>query len=149
MFIFWIVLIIAFMVIEIITVGLTTIWFAGGSFVALIAYGLGLNTFWQVVLFLVVSLLLLYFTRPWAIKYLTPHNIKTNYEEAAGQIARVTETIDNRAGTGTAVLKGQEWTARSTEDTVVIPADTNVKVVEVSGVKLMVETLEAEEEKEI
>ncbi len=142
MFIFWIGLIIAFLIIEIITVGLTTIWFAGGGLAALIVYGLGLNTFWQVIVFFAVSFLLLYFTRPWAIKFINPHRIKTNYEEAAGQTVKVTETVDNRAGTGTAVLNGQEWTARSADDAVCFPADTIARVVEVTGVKLILEKIE-------
>lgn len=146
MYIFWIGLIVAFLVIEIITVGLTTIWFAGGSLAALIAYGLGLNTFWQVVIFLVVSLLLLYFTRPWAIKYINPHHIKTNYEEAAGQTVKITEKVDNQAGTGTALLNGLEWTARSADDAIVFPVDSMAKVVEISGVKLIVEEIEEIEE---
>lgn len=142
MFIFWIGLIIAFLIIEIITVGLTTIWFAGGGLAALIVYGLGLNTFWQVIVFFAVSFLLLYFTRPWAIKFINPHRIKTNYEEAAGQTVKVTEIVDNRAGTGTAVLNGQEWTARSADDAVCFPADTIARVVEVTGVKLILEKIE-------
>ena len=142
MFIFWIGLIIAFLIIEIITVGLTTIWFAGGGLAALIVYGLGLNTFWQVIVFFAVSFLLLYFTRPWAIKFINPHRIKTNYEEAAGQTVKVTETVDNLAGTGTAVLNVQEWTARSADDAVCFPADTIARVVEVTGVKLILEKIE-------
>jgi membrane protein implicated in regulation of membrane protease activity len=143
MFIFWIGLMIAFLVIELITVGLTTIWFAGGSLAALIAYGAGLNTVWQVVIFLVVSLLLLYFTRPWAIKYINPHHVKTNYEDAVGQIVKITEKVDNQAGTGTAILNGLEWTARSADDSITFSVDSMAKVVEVSGVKLIVEELKA------
>ncbi|MCI5494636.1 MAG: NfeD family protein [Lachnospiraceae bacterium] len=135
--IIWIGLIVVFLIIEIITVGLTTIWFAGGALAALIACGLGLNTVGQSVIFLVVSLLLLFFTRPWALKYVTPHRTRTNYEEAVGQTVRVTETVDNRASTGTAVLNGQEWTARSEADDVVIPKDAMATVVAVSGVKLI------------
>ena len=135
---FWIGLIILFLIIEIITVGLTTIWFAGGALVALISYGLGLGTIGQVVLFLAVSFVLLLFTRPVAIKYINPRRTRTNYEEAIGQKIRVVEAIDNRMGTGKALLNGIEWTARSEQDEITIPANTMVEVVAVSGVKLIV-----------
>ncbi len=138
MVIFWIGLIIAFLIIEIITVGLTTIWFAGGAFAALIACGLGLNEFWQIALFFVISVVLLVFTRPWAVKYINPRRVKTNYEEAIGKRVRITETVDNQAERGTAVLNGLEWTARSEKEGVVIPADSMAEVVAVSGVKLIV-----------
>ena len=134
----WIILIILFAVVEIATVGLTSIWFAGGALVALLASLIGLNLGWQIAIFVVVSVLLLAFTRPWALKYLKPHLVRTNYEEAIGENACITDTVDNRKGTGTAVLKGQEWTARSNDDAVTIEADTTAEVVAVSGVKLIV-----------
>ena len=85
-----------------------------------------------------MSLVLLIFTRPWAVKYINPGRVKTNYEEAIGKTVRVTETIDNRAECGTAVLNGLEWTARSEKEGVIIPADSMAEVVAVSGVKLIV-----------
>lgn len=138
----WLGLIILFLIIEIITVGLTTIWFAGGALVALLAGCLGLGIVGQVILFLVVSFVLLLFTRPVAVKYINPRRTRTNYEEAIGQEIRVIETIDNRMGTGKALLNGIEWTARSEKEDTVIPADTIVTVVAVSGVKLIVRTTE-------
>lgn len=135
---FWIGLLVAFILIEIITVGLTTIWFAGGALVALIACLLNCPMPVQIILFFVVSIVLLIFTRPWAIKYLTPHHTKTNYEEVIGQKVRVVEMIDNRKDRGKAVLNGMEWTARSFQDDITIPVDTMVEVVEITGVKLIV-----------
>lgn len=136
----WLGLIILFLIIEIITVGLTTIWFAGGALVALIASWLGLGTTGQVILFLAVSFVLLLFTRPVAVKYINPRRTRTNYEEAIGQEIRVVEAIDNRMGTGKALLNGIEWTARSEQENITIPVDTMVEVVAVSGVKLIVKT---------
>lgn len=138
MIIIWIALIVVFLVIEIATVGLTTIWFAGGSLVALIAAAFGAPYWLQVVMFIAVSLVLLLFTRPWAMKYLNPHKVKTNYEDAIGKTVRITERIDNIAETGTAVLNGQEWTARSEKDEVTFEIGLTVEVVAVEGVKLIV-----------
>lgn len=138
MIIFWISLIVICLIVEIISVGLTSIWFAGGGLLALIACALGAPIWLQVVLFLVLSLVLLFFTRPWALKYFNPHRVKTNYEEAVGKTVRITERVDNLAGTGTAILNGQEWTARTERDDTTIEADTIAEVVEVRGVKLIV-----------
>ena len=136
--IFWLILLIVAIVTEVITLGLTTIWFAGGSMAALIVAAVGGPVWLQVILFLVVSFVLLFFTRPWAVKYLNPHKTRTNYEDAIGKTVRVTMKIDNIEETGTAVLNGQEWTARSNDDAVTIEADTTAEVVAISGVKLIV-----------
>lgn len=144
--IIWIVLIIVFAVGEILTVGLTSIWFAGGALAALIVSALGANEVVQVIVFVAVSLILLFFTRPWALKYLKPHLTRTNYEEALEQKVNVTETIDNTKGTGTAVLKGQEWTARAYEDGKVLEAGTLAQVKEIRGVTLYVVPMKEETE---
>lgn len=136
--IIWIILTIIFAAVEIATVGLTSIWFAGGSLAALLCYALGLSEVWQILVFLAVSLVLLFFTRPWALKYLKPHLIKTNYEEALEKNVCLTETVDNRRATGTAVLNGQEWTARAYDDGKVFEAGAIVKVKEIRGVTMYV-----------
>ena len=64
----WIILIILFAVVEIATVGLTSIWFAGGAFVAALAGLAGVSLTIQVALFLIVSIILLVLTRPVAVK---------------------------------------------------------------------------------
>ena len=60
----WLVALIVFIIIEFVTMGLTTIWFAGGALVASVAAAFQAPIWLQVTLFLVVSLLLLFFTRP-------------------------------------------------------------------------------------
>lgn len=134
----WIALIIICLIVEIATVGLTTIWFAGGALVAILAGIIGAPIWLQILLFFGVSVLLLIFTRPWALKYITPHKVKTNYEDAIGKKVKVTARIDNAAGTGTVILNGQEWTARSEQDDVTFEVDSMPEVVKVSGVKLIV-----------
>lgn len=134
--IIWIVLTIIFAALEIATVGLTSIWFAGGALAALLCYALGLDIVWQVIIFIAVSLVLLVFTRPWALKYFKPHLVRTNYEEALEKTVCITETVDNRKSTGTAVFNGQEWTARSYVDGKVLEAGTIAKVKEIRGVTM-------------
>lgn len=139
----WIILIVVFAIIEMATVSLASIWFAGGALAALLASALGLGGFAQFIVFVVVSLVLLFFTRPWALKYLKPRLVKTNYEEAVGQNVCLTETVDNIKGTGVAVYKGQEWTARAFESGKVFEAGMIVQVKEIRGVTMYVVESEA------
>lgn len=137
----WLLFAAIFIVMEIISLGLTTIWFAGGSFVAAIAAACGANLAIQIVLFLVVSLVLLFVTRPIAAAHLNANTEKTNSEALIGQKAVVLDEINNLKETGKAKINGMEWTARSLTDTEVIPAESVVTVVDIQGVKLIVETI--------
>ena len=136
--IFWIVLIVVLLGVEIGTVGLTAIWFAGGALAGMIAQLIGWNIYVQIILFIIVSAVLLCFTRPWALKYMKPRLVKTNYETVVGEKVCLIEAVNNRAGTGTAVYKGQEWTARAYEDEKVYEAGMIVQVKEIRGVTLYV-----------
>ena len=138
----WLGLIIIFLIIEIITVGLTSIWLAGGALVALILNCFGVNLVWQIVAFFVVSVILMVFTRPFAKKYINSGRTKTNYESNIGKMAKVTERIDNLNETGTALVDGQEWTARAKNPVEFIEKDEIVRVTDIIGVKLIVEKLE-------
>ena len=135
----WLAVFVLLIVIELATMGLTTIWFAGGAVAGFIASMLGANVVIQAVVFFVVSIVLLIFTRPFAVRYINSNKTKTNIDGLIGQEALVLEEINNIRETGCARLEGKEWTARSVDDTV-IPADTVVFVVRIEGVKLIVKT---------
>ena len=136
--IFWLVLLILCIAVEALTMGLTTIWFAGGALVAILASLLQLPVFMQGILFFIVSLLLLFFTRPLAVKYFNKDRVKTNVESMVGRQAIVTGDIDNVQSSGQVTVGGQEWSARSCDDNVRILEGTVVTVTAVSGVKLIV-----------
>ena len=142
--IIWLVLLVALVVIEAATMGLTTIWFAGGSLAAMLAAVLGAGAPMQIVLFLAVSCVLLIFTRPWAVKHLNRKRVKTNYESEIGKIIKLTETVNNLDQTGKSTVNGQEWTVRSKDDKEILKAGTLAKVIAVSGVKLIVEKYKEE-----
>ena len=135
----WLIVFVACVVIEIITMGLTTIWFAGGALFSAIGAALGAPLFIQVIIFVAVSLVLLYFTRPIAVKYFNKDRVKTNVESLIGRQAVVISEIDNLHGIGQVTVGGQEWTARTTTEGVKIPVGSVVTICAVSGVKLMVE----------
>lgn len=143
--ILWLVALVVLIVVEIVSMGLTTIWFAGGALVAVIAAGCGAPFTVQIVLFLAVSLVLLYFTRPVAVKYFNKDRIRTNAESLVGRQAIVIGEIDNLQGIGQVTVSGMEWTARTAGDGVRIPVGSVVDIVAINGVKLIVE--ERKEEK--
>ena len=78
--IIWIVAIVAMLIVEALTLGLTTIWFAGGAVVAAILSAVGAPVPVQIIAFLVISLALLYFTRPIVQKYFNKTRTMTNAE---------------------------------------------------------------------
>ena len=136
--IFWLVLFVVLLVIEIATMGLTTIWFAGGALIASIAAMLGAPLPVQIVLFILVSVVLLIFTRPIATKYFNKGRTRTNAEGLIGQEAVVITEIDNLNGKGRVSVRGQEWTARTEDDSEVIATGEMVTIKAISGVKLIV-----------
>ena len=142
----WMALVIIFLVVELVTVGLTTIWLAGGALVAFILAAVGADFWIQLVAFFVVSFVLIFFTRPIAVKYFNPRRTRTNSEELIGEIIKVTRRIDNRSAEGTALAKGLEWSARAVSDDMIIEKDTLVKVIRIEGVKLIVEPVAGDQE---
>jgi membrane protein implicated in regulation of membrane protease activity len=140
MIFFWLVLFVLLVLVEAVTLGLHTIWFAGGALVAtLVAVVLPGMVWLQVLLFLVVSVLLLYFTRPIAVKYFNKDRVKTNIESYIGREVIVVSEIDNLQGIGQVTLGGQEWTARTTSDDDTMEVGSVGIVKAVDGVKLIIE----------
>ena len=138
--IYWLILFIVLLVIEIITLGLTTIWFAGGALTAFVLSMLEVSPTVQWAVFCAVSLILLFATRPWAVRYFNSQKKeKTNVDSLIGRTAVVTSEIRNLEGQGEVFVNGLTWTARAGEDSLVIKEDTHVTITAVQGVKLIVE----------
>lgn len=140
----WLVAFVVFVGIEIGTMALTTIWFAGGAMAAFFAALAGVSVKAQLIIFLIVSFVLLVFTRPFASKFINRGTVKTNAEGLVGKKARVTAEINNTLSTGAAIINGQEWTARAADDETVIAAGESVIVKEIRGVKLIVDRIKEE-----
>ncbi|MCI8521931.1 MAG: NfeD family protein [Lachnospiraceae bacterium] len=139
MTVIWLVILVALVVIELLTMGLTTIWFAGGALVATVASLFGAPLAVQVILFLAASGLLLYFTRPLAVKYFNKDRVRTNAESLVGRQAIVISEIDNLQGIGQVNVGGMEWSARTRVDGVKLPVGTVTTILAINGVKLIVE----------
>ncbi len=142
--VFWLILLIVAIVTEVITLGLTSIWFAGGALAAIIVAVLHGPLWLQIVLFFLVSLLLLFFTRPIAVKYFNKDRVRTNVESMIGKQAIVISEIDNLQGIGQVTVGGMEWSARGEEKGENKPISTGsvVEVVAISGVKLIVKPIQ-------
>ena len=138
----WLLLLVVLVVAELISLGLTTIWFAGGALIAAIAAMLGVPVSVQVAVFLVVSLGLLFSTRPIAVKYFNKDRIRTNAESLVGRQAIVISEIDNLAGAGRVTVGGQEWSARTSDDRKKLPVGAVADVIAINGVKLIVQPRE-------
>ena len=102
----WLIIFIVLLVVEFITMGLATIWFAGGALAAFIAALLADVLWLEIVIFCVVSFVLLFATRPLAVKWLNKDREKTNVDSTIGKSAVVTKTIRNLHGEGEALLEG-------------------------------------------
>lgn len=135
--ILWLVLIVGFLFVEAATVAMVSLWFAIGALAAMVVSLLGLQTWIQVVVFLVVSGIMLLLLRPLSKRYFTPKLLKTNADAVLDSVGRVTIAIDNVNATGQVKLGAMEWTARSA-DGQPIPAGTMVKVEKIEGVKVLV-----------
>ena len=134
----WLLLTAALLVIEALTAGLTTIWFAGGSVVALILAFLGAPLWLQTGAFAAVSLILLLVTRPLVLKYMKKGRGATSLDRMIGQEVLVTEKIDNLRGTGEVQVDGQYWTARSVDNDHIIEKGEIAMIRSIQGVKLIV-----------
>lgn len=137
--VYWLIASAVFLLVEIMTLGLTSIWFAGAAVVAAILALIGIPFLIQMLIFVVVTCLLFALTRPIAKRYLNNKVQKTNTDALIGQRAIVKETINNMESRGRVQLNGQDWTARSIEAGEIIPAGSEVTVRKIQGVKLIVE----------
>lgn len=144
MLVFWAVAAGAFLVLEAVTVAMTSIWFAAGCLVALLAAALSAPLWLQIVLFVAVSAACFLLLYPRLKNYLKQNKHATNADASIGKIAVVSETIDNLAATGTVQLEGKTWSARS-QNGEIIPAGARAQVQSIQGVKLIVSTFKSNE----
>jgi len=134
----WLIAFIIFLVVEGLTAGLVSIWFAAGALVALLISLVAKNVLWlQIVAFFVVSIATLWYTKPLAKKF-NSSNQATNADMVIGKECVVVETIDNINGTGAVSVGGKIWTARSNDEAVLFEVGTRAHVDRIEGVKLIV-----------
>lgn len=139
--IFWLIAMVVFIIAELSTVTLVSIWFAAGSLVAIIASLLGAGLGLQVMLFLLTASLLLISLRNIVRRYIHPKLIPTNVDTIIGSTGVVITPINNVSALGRVKLGGMEWSARSTDGSH-ISEGTLIRVDRVEGVKVFVSPAE-------
>lgn len=142
--IIWLILLIILLAVEVMTLGLSSIWFAGGALIAFFTALLGADLYIQIILFLAVSILLLIFTRPIAVRYLNGRTTATNVDSLIGSRAVVTGEINNLLGEGEIAVNGIPWSARSEQEDLIIEKGKVVEIVKIIGVKAIVKEAKGE-----
>ena len=133
----WLALTIVFVVIEVATTDIASIWFAAGALVATIIAWIAPDTLvLQAVAFAVVTVVTMYFTKPLLTKYITKKT-PTNMDMYIGKNAQV-QTDITPDKPGRALIGGLSWQAKSNE---VINSGEMCRIVQIEGVSLIVEKI--------
>ncbi|MFJ4169547.1 NfeD family protein [Paenarthrobacter sp. NPDC089714] len=132
----WLTVFLAFAVVEMLTLDLFFIMLGGGALAGLVADFAGADFWLQIVVFSVVSLLMIAFVRPVALKHLRkgPAEQRTNVDRLIGQSALVIEAVSGTSGL--VKIGGDVWTARSTSE--VIDPGATVQVTRIDGATAVV-----------
>ncbi len=137
----WLIIAGIFFVGEIMTVGFLLFWFGFGSLVAMIVSFFTSNIIIQTSAFLIVSIILLFITKPFVNKFVnkTP-TVITNAYNIIGKKAIVLEDIDPIQSKGLVKIGTETWSAESESDRKILK-DTEVEVTAIKGVKAVVRSL--------
>lgn len=133
----WLIISGTFFIGEIVTAGFLLFWFGIGALIAMISSFFTSNVIIQTVIFLITSTLLLLITKPFVKKFTNVKNTKTNAFSIIGKKAVVTNDIDPIQGKGQIKVGSETWSAES-EDQSKITKDTEVEIVNITGVKAIV-----------
>ena len=139
---FWFGIAVICAVIEGMTLGLTTIWFALSAVLMIFVSMFHPPFYLQCLLFALIALLLLFFTRPLALKLLHTKREKTNADSLIGKKALVLQTI-TEFEKGQVKINGIVWTAASIGNAE-IPAGDECIIEKIEGVTLIVKKIEGQ-----
>lgn len=139
--IMWLLFALLFLLLELSTVSLVSIWFVAGAVFAMLAAALDFSLGTQIGVFIAVTAVLLIFTKPAVKKRLLQKTHATNFDRIIGKEAIVTQKIDTARGTGQVKVMGSIWSAKS-DDGSDIELDTRVEVLAIEGVKVIVKQMD-------
>lgn len=134
----WLILLIAFVVVEALTVSLVSIWFAAGAVAALIVSGFTSSWLVQFAVFAVVSAVALAATRPLVKKRMTARRVPTNADINVGRKAQVLVEVTPDV-TGRVRLDGVDWNARCATPGDTLTPGSLCRVTEIHSTLLIVE----------
>lgn len=133
---FWLILAVVLTLIEVVTLGLTTIWFALGALVMIFLSFTPIPFAVQVLIWLLISSALLYFTRPYALKKLKVGKEKTNSESLIGKKALVISKI-TKFEKGEIKINGIIWGAKTDTDEE-LEKDAECEIIRIEGATAIV-----------
>ena len=138
----WLIISGIFFVAEIITTGFLIFWFGIGALAAMIVSLFCDIIFVQALVFVIVSVILMIFTRPLVEKIISIRDtIPTNVYKIKNKEGYVIEDLNNIDYSGKVKVYGELWSAISD---VPLSKGTKVKILDVDGVKLKVEAVQKE-----
>lgn len=137
--IFWTILIILFILIEAITLQLLAIWFVIGSMVALILNLLGFTMIFQIILFLVVNVIVVFIVRPIVNKYINLGFDDQDVNSIIGKVGVVVTDIQ-RDQTGLVKVDGKTWKGKTAKNKT-ISKGREIKVIAIEGTNLIVKKI--------
>ena len=136
----WLVIAIIMFVIEVVTTGLATLWFALGAIVAMVMDLCGAPLHLQIIVMAVVSVVCFVLCMVWIrpkLESLRKKNIQhTNADRLIGREGVVIVPLNGLEGKGQVKIDGQVWSAKADKD---IAEGIKVTVKSIEGVKLVVE----------
>ncbi len=131
----WLIIFLSLLFLELITINLVSIWFAIGALGAMIASCITENITIQIIIFIMLSIVSLLFTKPFVQRVRKRKIVPTNLDTVIGQIGVVTKKI-TKNDNGEVKVGGKIWTAKSSRS---IDASKEVRILKIEGVKLLVE----------
>lgn len=135
----WLIIAGLFVIGEMLTVGFLVFWLSIGSLIAMIVSIFAPDAIiLQTAIFVISSSLLILFTKPIVDKYITKKTVPTNIDTLIGKKAKVIVDINSLDGTGQVKVNGEIWSAKTNNEEV-ITHGTEVEILQVDGVKLLVE----------
>ena len=139
MWIVWLILMVVFLIVEAVTLGITTVWCAAGGLVAAIMDLLGAPVAAQVITMIAVSVICFVACLIWIRPAIDAKHARkadpTNADRVIGKEGIVIKAIDPMAGQGQIKVLGQVWSAKADKT---INEGATVKVLSMEGVKLIV-----------
>lgn len=129
---FWLSLLVVFVVVEAFTMSLTTIWAAIASVPMIFISRTALPFRWQLLIFLVLTIVLAVLTRPFAVKKLRLGKEKLNVNSMIGEEVLIVKPISEFQKGEAKAKNGVVWTATS-ESSAEIPENSVCVVTKVQG----------------
>ena len=131
MSLFWVIIILALAIIEVVTINLVTIWYVASAIVALIVSFFIDNFTVQFSIFVILGTIFLITTKKALDKLIKEKHAKTNLDRIVGMTGIVTEDISKNI-VGAVKVDGKIWSATSNKK---IKKGEVVRVLEINSTK--------------